>query len=158
MSGQKVKAVWFFRLEGGGNFCMSYVTEDKDKAVQTLEREYGYKAVDAVMIDLTAEEYAGLLRCNYRGYGERVYPAIQDLFFRSEKLEEALTPSAETKAAYIGEFFEQIEMPNPDYCGCGDCDACEMFPDTPETYTVDVPVSWDTIKKIMAMIRERAGV
>jgi hypothetical protein len=59
-----------------------------------------------------------------------------------EMLEEALTPSAATKAAYIGEFSFSIDEQ-------GDDQMCEV------TRKVDVP--WTTIKEIMAAIRERAS-
>ncbi|MEI4262822.1 hypothetical protein [Roseovarius sp. D0-M9] len=53
---------------------------------------------------------------------------------------EALTPSAETKAAYMGEF----TMPFP------------MVEDDGEEYVRMVNVPWTTIKKIMAEIKTRA--
>ena len=59
---------------------------------------------------------------------------------RSQALE-ALTPSAATKAAYIGEFSFYIDEQ-------GDDQMCEV------TRKVDVP--WTTIKEIMAAIRDRA--
>ena len=52
---------------------------------------------------------------------------------------EALTPSGDTKAAYIGEFSFPITL----YLG-----------DEEDTRYVDVP--WTTIKEIMAAIRTRA--
>lgn len=101
-----------------------------------------------------AEDSPEPFKCHEHGFYSwvRQCPHCQDE--HCWKFKKALTPSAETKAAYSGEFFEQIEMPNPDYCGCGSATCSQI----PETYTVDVPVSWDTIKKIMAMIRERAGM
>lgn len=57
------------------------------------------------------------------------------IIFLLGRLTEALTPSAETKAAYMGEFEFTI-------------------PDGPENRTVTVP--WTTIKDIMAAIRTRA--
>jgi hypothetical protein len=56
------------------------------------------------------------------------------------KYQEALTPSAETKAAYIGEF----SVPLPDI----DNDGNEVM------RSINVP--WTTIKQIMAAIRARA--
>lgn len=53
---------------------------------------------------------------------------------------EALTPSGDTKAEYIGEFRFTTSFVNDD----GDEEA------------VDVTVPWDTTKQIMKAIRERA--
>lgn len=73
---------------------------------------------------------------------------IGRLTARVKVLEEALTPSGDTKAAYSGEFHERIEIGNPMYEGNED--------DEPETIIQSVPVSWTTIKEIMAAIRARA--
>ncbi len=59
----------------------------------------------------------------------------------SAGLVEALTPSAATKAAYIGEFHFLIDEQGEDAM-------CEV--------TRKVAVPWTTIKEIMAAIRERA--
>ena len=61
-----------------------------------------------------------------------------------------LTAGNGAKAELIGEFFESIEVPDPDYCGCGECDYCvEVATDEEsETMTQQVPVSWTTIKAI----------
>jgi hypothetical protein len=59
-----------------------------------------------------------------------------------DRLRDALTPSAETKAAYIGEFHFGIR--------CQDEDGNEV--------TRQVPVPWDTVKEIMAAIRARAAL
>lgn len=58
----------------------------------------------------------------------------------AEKYREALTPSAETKAAYIGEF----SMRFPEYDEHGN----EVM------RSINVP--WTTIKEIMTAIRSRA--
>lgn len=58
-----------------------------------------------------------------------------------ERLREALTPSGETKAAYVGEFTIKVVV--------GDDDGEDIH----EYYTVP----WTTIKEIMAAIRERAN-
>jgi hypothetical protein len=75
--------------------------------------------------------------------------AIQSLSERNAVLEsrlralhEALTPSAETKAEYIGEFQFPIELAHPRLGS--------------ETRSVDVP--WTTIKTIMAAILGRAAL
>lgn len=67
-----------------------------------------------------------------------------------ERLREALTQSGTTKAAYWGEFHERIEVANPNY---EDGDDGE-----PETIVQQVPVSWTTVKKIMAAISTRAAL
>ena len=62
--------------------------------------------------------------------------------------------TAENGAKYllIGEFFEEIELSNPNHCGCGCCDCCADGLDEPETYIQKVPVSWSTIKDIYSKI------
>lgn len=67
-----------------------------------------------------------------------------------DSLREALTPSGDTKAAYAGEFHERIEVANPMHEGNED--------DEPETITQSVPVSWTTIKEIMATILARSSL
>mgnify|MGYP000865881722 FL=1 len=57
-----------------------------------------------------------------------------------KRLREALTPSTETKAAYIGEFHFTVES----YAGGG------------EKYNRYVTVPWTTVKEIMAAILARA--
>lgn len=57
------------------------------------------------------------------------------------RLREALTPSAETKAAYIGEF--SVSFPDYDENGI--------------EYTRKINVPWTTIKEIMAAISARAA-
>ena len=69
-------------------------------------------------------------------------------------LPDELTAENGAKALLIGEFSEQIAVENPDYCGCGRCDFCVEFPETPETIFQDVPVSWSTIKLIYKKIIE----
>jgi len=81
---QPNRHVWFFRLAGGGNQCTEYRTSEKEAAMRLLHDEYGETAVDAVRRELTFFEYAGLLRCNYEGYGRQVYQALQDFFFRCD--------------------------------------------------------------------------
>jgi len=66
---------------------------------------------------------------------------------------EALTPSGDTKATYIGEFFEEIEVPNPEWGPDEDPEGEDS--DNGEYRRVRVPVSWTTIKEIMAAIRSR---
>jgi hypothetical protein len=63
-----------------------------------------------------------------------------DLIRDVERYREALTPSAETKAAYIGEFSFKVELAHPRLGS--------------EFRSIDVP--WTTIKEIMAAIRARA--
>ena len=67
-------------------------------------------------------------------------------------LPDELTAENGAKALLIGEFSEPLEIENPEYCGCGDCDYCQEHPDTPETIIQHVPVSWTTIKDIYRRI------
>lgn len=60
---------------------------------------------------------------------------------REARLREALKPSAETKAAYSGEFTFSISDHDEDGNEVGRI----------------VPVPWDTIKQIMAAIRARTA-
>ena len=64
---------------------------------------------------------------------EELDAIISPLRWRVEALMQALTPSSETKAAYLGEFTEW---------GCDECG--------------DVTISWGTIQEIMRFIREYA--
>jgi hypothetical protein len=59
-----------------------------------------------------------------------------------DRLRDALTPSAETKAAYIGEFHFVI---------------LDLDEDENEV-TRRIPVPWTTVKEIMAAIRARAAL
>jgi hypothetical protein len=61
---------------------------------------------------------------------------------RIAKLEEALTPSGDTKAAYMGEFSFPPTMRDDD----GD------------EFDAKIPVPWTTIKEIMAAIKARAAL
>jgi hypothetical protein len=58
----------------------------------------------------------------------------------TERYKEALTPSCETKAAYMSEF--SIDVP--------------MFDEHGEEFTQQINVPWTTIKEIMAAISKRA--
>jgi hypothetical protein len=58
----------------------------------------------------------------------------------AERYKEALTPSCETKAAYMSEF--NIDVPMVDEHG--------------EEFTQQIDVPWTTIKEIMATISKRA--
>lgn len=60
----------------------------------------------------------------------------------NEKLRAALTPSVDTKAAYIGEFSFPYTYPGEDG----------------EEVPIKVTVPWTTIKEIMAAIRTRAAL
>ena len=63
------------------------------------------------------------------------------LMAENAKLRAALTPSGETKAAYIGEFSFSIYV--------GEDDGEEIFQ--------RITVPWTTVKEIMAAILTRAG-
>jgi hypothetical protein len=69
----------------------------------------------------------------------------------------SLTAENGAKALMIGEFFQHSFIPNPSYCGCGKCDFCHDFPDTPETIESKIPVSWNLIKKIYAFAVKHLG-
>lgn len=71
----------------------------------------------------------------------------------------SLTAENGAKALLMGEFFEEIEVPNEEYCGCGECDYCIEIQDEDATETViqKVPVSWDTIKRIYDMVVSHYG-
>ena len=71
----------------------------------------------------------------------------------------SLTAENGAKALLMGKFFEEIEVPNEEYCGCGECDYCIETQDEYATETViqKVPVSWDTIKRIYDTIVSHYG-
>jgi hypothetical protein len=73
---------------------------------------------------------------------DAVLALIEPVMEENERLREALTPSADTKAAYIGEF----KMPVVRVDECGD------------EYTEQITVSWDVTKEIMAAIKARAAL
>jgi hypothetical protein len=57
-----------------------------------------------------------------------------------------LTAENGAKALLIGEFHVETKVPNPDYDAFLDDEDEE-----PEFFTAQIPVPWDTIKKIYAM-------
>jgi hypothetical protein len=61
-----------------------------------------------------------------------------------------LTAENGSKSLMIGEFFVEVEVHNEEYCGCDECDYCQMVQDdgAAPTITIKVPVPWDTIKDI----------
>lgn len=81
---------------------------------------------------------------------------ILDLFPQwipvGEGLPRELTAENGAKELLSYEFFQDIEVENPVYCGCGKCDFCLDFTDVPETIIQHVPISWITIKDIYAKI------
>lgn len=79
-------------------------------------------------------------------HGPAAADLIASLNAEVERLREALTPSGDTKAAYIGEFSFGITRTGEDDEG----DPCE--------FTETVPVPWTTIKEIMAAIAARAAL
>ncbi len=71
-----------------------------------------------------------------------IYDAKQVQSSALDRAKAALTPSAETKYAYSGEFtFES-----------------EVYVSVQESYTDTLTVPWTTIKEIMQMIRKQAGM
>lgn len=73
----------------------------------------------------------------------RAEAAVATLTAQVEAMRGALTPSADTKADYIGEF-------SFDYCTGFDADGNEVVS--------RISVPWTTIKEIMAAIRARAAI
>jgi hypothetical protein len=63
----------------------------------------------------------------------------------------ALTAANGAKGLLSGEFAEHVEIQNPEY---GD----DEDGDKPETHRIDVPVGWDTIKRIYAMAVEHLAI
>lgn len=90
--------------------------------------------VDAATAEVVAEQY------RHGETGLRAEAAEQ----RVQKLEEALKPSADTKAAYIGEF--AFSVPDHGYDEEGE----------PFEQDRKVTVPWTTVKEIMAAISDRA--
>ena len=74
----------------------------------------------------------------FASVGPQLGSAIDTLQQRLAAMEEALTPSGGTKAAYIGEFMQREECE-------GELDRC-----------CDQTIQWTTIKDIMKAIRARA--
>lgn len=72
--------------------------------------------------------------------------AIERLVAENRALTEALTPSGDTKAAYIGEFRFDVEVWDPD--GGEDGEG--------EVIMESKTVPWTTVKEIMAAISARA--
>lgn len=68
--------------------------------------------------------------------------AVPALIAEVERLREALTPSTDTKAAYIGEFSHRVTS----------------ISDDGEEQYFDAAVPWPTIKEIMAAILARAAL
>lgn len=81
---------------------------------------------------------------------EAAASALEALSKEIEALRSVLEPSAETKAAYSGEFYELVEIINPNFD--------EDDENEPYTLVQQVPVSWTTIKEIMAAIRARTAL
>ena len=71
---------------------------------------------------------------------------------KTDVMPRSLTAENGAKALLYGEFFETVEVSNEEYCGCGECDYCQDFPDTEPTVQIKVPVSWSTIKEIYAKV------
>jgi len=67
---------------------------------------------------------------------------LHDLRAEVKRLRAALTPSADTKGAYSGEFYIEEEVLDEDG----------------EPRILKIPVPWTTIKEIMAAIRAQAAL
>ena len=95
---------------------------------------------------MSAQPYAGLLERlhTYRSFNDLGVSVSHDICPEAAEaissLLKALTPSAETKAAYIGEFKFSIELAHPRL----------------GSNLRSVAVPWTTIKEIMAAIKAHA--
>lgn len=78
--------------------------------------------------------------------GAKFHAAIERLLAENRALIDALTPSGDTKAAYIAEFKFDVEVWDPDGGEDGDGEAVM------ESTTVP----WTTVKEIMAAISRHA--
>ena len=82
--------------------------------------------------------------------GEEVYAAAREEYRKVirekaeeiERLRAALTPSADTKAAYSGEFYVEDEI----------------IDEEGEAKIIRIPLPWTVIKEIMTAIRARAAL
>lgn len=80
-------------------------------------------------------------------YEQRILSAIDTSALTAsqeevKRLREALTPSAATKAAYIGEVRQRVHMTDP----------------SGEEYSQEITIDWTSIKEVMKLIRGFAGV
>ncbi len=66
-----------------------------------------------------------------------------------------LTAENGAKGLLMGEFHEEIELNNPDWCGCSEAE-CIPCTTEDETYMQKVPVSWTTIKEIYKMVAKNS--
>lgn len=82
--------------------------------------------------------------------GPEASAAIRHLVAERDRLEEALTPSGDTKAAYHGEFKFQVTQWRENE----DPDSDEEM----EAYLADFTVPWTTVKEIMAALKARAAL
>lgn len=92
---------------------------------------------------MTAEELEHLRATAKLPLTTQLLEHIDTLRAENARLREALTPSAETKAAYIGEFDFLQEAYSEEHG---------------EEVTCRVTVPWPIIKEIMAAIRARAAL
>jgi hypothetical protein len=125
------------------------------KAVKRLRALWREKQAAEARADALAQEVERLKAEieTYRTAFDGIGPSSRLTALETEvgRLREALTPSADTKAAYSGEFYERIEVQNPNF----DEDSED---DEPETIVHPFLISWTTTKKIMAAIRARAAL
>lgn len=119
--------------------AIKHAIEMKDDGDDYVESYW--PAVEIILAELTAakarigeaEKREQLAMNNWNAEAEMLGSKLQAAEADSARLREALTPSAETKAAYMGEFGFQFGE-----------------------YTPNVP--WTTIKQIMAAILARAAL
>jgi hypothetical protein len=102
------------------------------------------RAVATAIQTLTAENERNRAGFEFHaGNGEKLHARIAELEAEVAARDEALIPSGDTKADYMGEFKFDVMVPDIDE-------------DNDELVPMQVYVPWTTIKEIMAAIRARA--
>lgn len=125
--------------------------ESRDRDARLVGHEAGPDRLGGMSFDAAIPVLTALRKSLYSEGAKRnsevialntVLRMIPRLEAENQRLMEALTPSGDTKAAYIGEFRFPITLTHP---RLGE-----------ETRHVSVP--WTVIKEIMAMVRARAAL
>lgn len=166
-TGEKVEAIlcdqmeeWARKVDNDGTPAQVGPTPNELRAAATTiaalvaERDEARERLDTARATIVAGQKAYddmvNMAADWKVRAEAAETALAAANARVEMLTEALEPSGDTKAAYSGEFYERVEIPNPMYEDNED--------DEPETIMQYVPVSWITIKQIMAAIATRAAL
>jgi hypothetical protein len=133
----------------GNSKHMTWQAADRIEALEAknrlLEQSQAAHALAGLGVDVVAAYNSGLAALKAGCKEERLRAEKAET--RIEALEAALTPSSDTKAAYHGEFSFLITVRVEDE-------------ETSEPIDVKrkVMVPWNTIKEIMAAIRDRAAL